>query len=100
MSMQQTILHGRTGKQRILHVFCVLFKIYCGLFGLTLARILYPWHPCTVVQPLLALKYKNNSSYQKIILLRKSVIGYKLTNTEAEKLLDNSVSKPAFEFVI
>ena len=53
-----------------------------------------------VVQPLLALKYRNNSSYQKLMLLRKSVIGDNLPNTEAEKLLDNSVSKPAFQFVI
>ena len=53
-----------------------------------------------VVQPLLALKYKNDTSYQKLILLRKSVIGDNLTNTVAEKLLDSSVSKPAFEFVI
>ena len=53
-----------------------------------------------VVQPLLALKYKNNISNQKFIFLRKSVIGDNLTNTEAEKLLDNSVSKPVIEFVI
>ena len=46
-----------------------------------------------VVQPLFALKCKNNTSYQKLILLCKSVIGDNLTNTEAEKLLDNSVSK-------
>ena len=63
---------------QILHVFCVLFKIYC----------------------ILTLKYKNNTSYQKLTLLRKSVVGNNLTNTEAEKLLDNSVSKPVFEFVI
>ena len=53
-----------------------------------------------VAQFLLASKYKNNTSYQKLILLRKSVIGDNLTNTEAEKLLDNSVSKPPFKFVI
>ena len=53
-----------------------------------------------VVQPLLALNYKNNTSFQKLILLRKSVIDDNLTNTDAEKLLDSSVSKPAFEFVI
>ena len=53
-----------------------------------------------VVQPLLALKYKNNASYQKLILSRESVISDNLTDTEVEKLRDNSVSKPAFEFVI
>ena len=30
----------------ILHMFCILFKIYCRLFGHTPARILYPRHPC------------------------------------------------------
>ena len=53
-----------------------------------------------VVQLLLALKYNNNTSYQKLRLLRESVIGDNLTNTEAENFLDSSVSKPAFEFVI
>ena len=52
-----------------------------------------------VVQPLLALKYKNNTSFTKSKnFLCKSVIGDNLTNTEAEKLLDNNVSKPTFEF--
>ena len=52
-----------------------------------------------VVQPLLALKYRNNSSYKKVNAFTR-VIGDNLPNTEAEKLQDNSVSKPAFQFVI
>ena len=44
--------------QTTLHVFCVLFKIYCRLFGHT------PILGIHVVQSLLALKYKNNTSCQ------------------------------------
>ena len=84
--------------QTILRAFCILFKVYCRLLvTLLLAYSILGIH---VVQSLLVLKYKNNTSYQKLILLRKSVIGDNLANTEAEKLLDNSVSKPVFEFVI
>ena len=84
--------------QTILRAFCILFKVYYRLLvTLLLAYFILGIH---VVQPLLVLKYKNNTSYQKLILLRKSVIGDNLANTEAEKLLDNSVSKPVFEFVI
>ena len=35
------------------------------------------------VQPLLVLKYKNNTSDQKFVVLRKSVIGDNLTNIDA-----------------
>ena len=52
-----------------------------------------------VIQPLLALKYKNNTSYQKLIFFVQKRYCDNVTNTEAEKLLDSSVSKPAFEFV-
>ena len=45
--------------QTILRVFCVLFKKYCRLFGHT------PILGIHAVQPLFALKYKNNASYQK-----------------------------------
>ena len=84
--------------QTILHVFCVLFKKYCRLFGHTHARILYPRHPCS--STFTCFEIQDNTSYQILIPLRKSVIGDNTTNTEAEKLPDNSVPILAFEFVI
>ena len=75
---------------------CFAYTVNC-LVTLLLAGSILGIH---VVQPLLTLKYKNNTSYQKRILLRKSVIGDNLTNAEAEKLLDSNVSKPAVAFVI
>ena len=52
--------------QTILHVFCVLFKIYCRLFGHT------PILGIQVVQPLPVLKYKNNTSYHRVYTVREN----------------------------
>ena len=54
--------------QTILQVFCVLFKICYRLLGHTPARILYPRHPCGSTFACFEILYKNNTSYQKLIL--------------------------------